>query len=240
MKLVLAVSLVILVLLWAGCSDDDSGPAGPGAQCTNVAGSWGLVLVDPDPEAWFPVITLFVDLAQDRSCGVEGEATGLARFAVSGQASTDSLHLRLEPLGPSSSPELELLCMLEREDSFHYYGEWKYGELEEWAALLGPAPDCSGIVQVTVGSGTTPVIDWEPDCPVEFLLVEQAGGSDVWAVEAEGAIHVEPPIIYGQTPDGLFVSEAEPLVPGQTYEVLLFGYVGDGMGINLGYAAFTP
>ena len=77
-------------------------------------------------------------------------------------------------------------------------------------------------VAVTVSGGANPVIDWSPRCRVTLLLMEE-GAHDVWSLRGdEGENDVEPPVTYDVVPQGLTGPEAEPLLTGHTYEVILW------------------
>jgi len=91
---------------------------------------------------------------------------------------------------------------------------------------------------VTVGSSV--VFNWEPNCAVALLLVEQ-NGSDEWAIadptlsntSTEAVNKILPPVTYGQVPSG--VDEDPPssaLVPGQSYTLVLWKLVPAGSTVQ--------
>lgn len=91
--------------------------------------------------------------------------------------------------------------------------------------LTAPNDLCEGPVTITI-SGSTPTIDWAPECGVSELAVESGSVRDlVWAIRSEDGIR--PSVQYGRAPSGAEVAvPLEELVAGQTYTVIL--YVADG------------
>lgn len=111
-------------------------------------------------------------------------------------------------------------------------------------ALVGPLTACSedpaglsaecsvetGMVSVSVKSGSQPVFSWEPACAVAMFLIEE-GASDVWGVNTDETVWqnpaqanlIAPPVTYGQVPAGSeqFGSPL-PLQSGVTYEAILW------------------
>jgi hypothetical protein len=96
----------------------------------------------------------------------------------------------------------------------------------------GPGKSCGadvGSVTATVSVTGTVVFDWNPRCKVALLLVEQ-DASDRWAISVPGFDPsteadniISPPITYGQAPAGTEEDPpAQPLVAGQTYELVLW------------------
>jgi hypothetical protein len=84
---------------------------------------------------------------------------------------------------------------------------------------------------VTVGQSI--VIDWQPRCAVALLLVEE-DASDRWGVmtpeatwnSPDAANRIRPRVTYGQIPNGTTqFNPPEPLIPGTTYEVVLWRIV---------------
>jgi hypothetical protein len=106
-----------------------------------------------------------------------------------------------------------------------------------------PGPDCSGNLEVSVGTGLTPEIGWRPFCLAMGLVVESADGSGpIWIVNT--ADWIAPPVTYGTMPRGTVGTEAHPLVTGGRYRVLVEALVdvpgvGNRAGI-VGSAEFTP
>jgi hypothetical protein len=97
-------------------------------------------------------------------------------------------------------------------------------------------------VAPTVTVGASVVFDWNPACGVALLLVEE-GASDRWVINTpestwytpSEANAILPPVTYGEAPAGLEEDfPAEPLVAGQTYELVLWRALppeaGDGAG----------
>src|SRR5262245_24501761 len=75
---------------------------------------------------------------------------------------------------------------------------------------------CSGNVNISVSSGTTPTFTWTPECKVFAVLVEEGAG-DVWYVhqQSEG---IPPGVRYGVTPSGsVLVEPPATLRVGTTY-----------------------
>jgi hypothetical protein len=94
------------------------------------------------------------------------------------------------------------------------------------SCLTGTAP----IDVVAAISPAAVVFDWHPRCPMALLLVEQ-DGSDQWGIAdpSFSANAVVPPITYGQLPSGLEQDPPpEPLIPGQTYELILWRIIPAG------------
>ena len=93
-----------------------------------------------------------------------------------------------------------------------------------------PCTDDTGTVSVTVGSGLHPVIDWDPECAVALVLVEEDAG-DQWLIttdeddwsDAGTANLIVPPVTYGVAPAAAMEPyPALPLRTGVTYEVILW------------------
>ena len=106
---------------------------------------------------------------------------------------------------------------------------------------VGPLPECSGPVNITIGSGTTPMISWLPECRLFFLLVE-VGGADKWGVITEGKNDIDPPVKYGDVPRGATEIRAPtPIKLATTYNVVLFRWTGPGAedGEMIGSQTFT-
>lgn len=109
---------------------------------------------------------------------------------------------------------------------------WTCGD-DDPTGVVTPCADDVGQVSVTVGAGLQPVIDWDPDCTVTFVLVEE-DASDVWMVGTDlpGTTDIgdpdlvnliSPPVTYGVVPDGVDEIRAPaPLQVGRTYEVVLW------------------
>lgn len=103
-------------------------------------------------------------------------------------------------------------------------------------------PECTGPVEVSVSSGTSPTFDWTPRCSLFLVLVEQ-GASDRWAVMSLGTNAITPPVHYGVQPP--FASQSDPTIPleaGQTYDVVLGRWTGPGPddGAVIANQEFTP
>lgn len=81
---------------------------------------------------------------------------------------------------------------------------------------------CTGPVTVTVGSGTQPTVNWEPDCAVTSILLLDADSEvltvPVWSVMAPHGIG--PPIRIGTRPAGASVFGAGAVLDvGESYTV---------------------
>lgn len=101
---------------------------------------------------------------------------------------------------------------------------------------------CTGNVAVSVSSGTTPNISWDPACKAYSVLVEGDGG-DVWGIASEdGENAIATPVRYGVVPAG--ATEFAPpslLSAGTTYSVAVFRWTGPPEdGTLIGTKAFTP
>ena len=91
--------------------------------------------------------------------------------------------------------------------------------------------------KVTVGASV--VFDWSPRCPVALVLIEE-GAHDKWLVSTGSANAITPPVTYGQVPAGATDSYGpEPLVAGQTYELILWRMMPDGSSALLTVKEFT-
>lgn len=111
------------------------------------------------------------------------------------------------------------------------------GEGSNPADVMDPAEqvtvctDDTGSVEVTVGPGQTPTIDWSPKCAVAIVRIQDAA-ADVWGfstldvaprsdIEAVNALR--PPIAWADTPTGAqSVGSGDPLVPGREYSVYIW------------------
>jgi hypothetical protein len=114
------------------------------------------------------------------------------------------------------------------------------GAIVSLACSDGAGPgDCkanTGTVDVTVTTGATVTVDWQPRCAVALLLVEQES-SDQWAIAGPGfdetsttaANVIVPTVTYGQVPAGAEeLQPPETLIAGTTYEVVLWRLVEPG------------
>ena len=110
-----------------------------------------------------------------------------------------------------------------------------------------PCTDNTGAVAVTVTSGATgPVFNWDPDCGVAFLIVEEGAG-DVWFIGTDDATWGDPglgnlftpPVTYGVAPTGTLDQYGpDPLSIGGTYDVTLWrvppGSTADCLAVAFG------
>ena len=96
--------------------------------------------------------------------------------------------------------------------------------------------DDTGILSVSVSSADPPVIDWEPDCGVAMVLIEE-GASDQWGISTDDALWedpiqsnlIEPPLTYGTVPPGAEqFGPPEMLRAGVTYEVIIWRVLPEG------------
>jgi hypothetical protein len=97
---------------------------------------------------------------------------------------------------------------------------------------------CSGNVQVTAASGTTPVFDWSPRCGVWGVTVLAPGNVLEWSIfMTDLQKTMLPPIQYGSTPPGAFArSGANQLSPGTMYTITITATGGR----QVGTLNFTP
>jgi hypothetical protein len=104
------------------------------------------------------------------------------------------------------------------------------------AVALSP---CTGAINVTVSSGTTPTFSWTPACTVAFMIVEE-GASDRWLLEAiDPTKGIAPGVRYGTVPVG--VRESSPavaLTPGRVHDVTM--YNGGSLSTLAANKQFTP
>lgn len=111
------------------------------------------------------------------------------------------------------------------------------GDDDEPAA---PLPRCTGAVEVTVGTGTTPTISWTPRCLVTRISVYQplSAANERWRVLSTAGI--APDVRYGTTPRGAtLVVGPDPLVAGTEAAVELL-VQDDFSGQVVGGTGFTP
>ena len=104
-----------------------------------------------------------------------------------------------------------------------------------------PCSSSTGSVQATVqqtANGTR--FDWQPACAVALLLVEE-NASDRWVISApnmdenstDASNIIVPPVVYGQAPAGATEdAPAQALVPGRTYELILWKAVSPGTSVT--------
>ncbi|MGH7678082.1 MAG: hypothetical protein ACRENU_06415 [Gemmatimonadaceae bacterium] len=102
--------------------------------------------------------------------------------------------------------------------------------------FIGPDGSCvqaTGSVTATVNTSGSVTFDWDPACAVALLLIEE-DATDMWAITAPGlddtstetANIITPPVTYGSVPAGAEQdAPATPLVPGTTYELILWKIV---------------
>ncbi len=93
-------------------------------------------------------------------------------------------------------------------------------------AILPPPPPCASSVEITVGSGTQPSLNWTPACTVAGVTVleaqEETPAFSLWSVLAFRGFG--PPIRIGITPPGADALTPEAsLTPGRTYTVIVGG-----------------
>jgi hypothetical protein len=108
-----------------------------------------------------------------------------------------------------------------------------------------PLPECSAAVNLSVGSGTTPVLNWAPACRLFLVLVEDPTGTgDQWGVLSDSTNGIQPPVRYGMVPEGATkeVLPPTPLQSGHEYRLIVFRFTGPGHedGELIGQATFTP
>ena len=103
-----------------------------------------------------------------------------------------------------------------------------------------PCTDETGSVEVTVTAGMTPTFDWNPQCAVAMLLIEE-DAHDMWGVttddtlwdDPETANLITPPVTYGTAPSGTETfQEPTPLATGHTYEVVLWRVVAESSTVS--------
>lgn len=78
-------------------------------------------------------------------------------------------------------------------------------------------------VTATIETNGSVVFDWSPECSVFLVLVEEEA-SDVWGIQTMDQENgITPPVTYGTVPAGVEELMApDPLVAGQTYELILW------------------
>jgi hypothetical protein len=98
---------------------------------------------------------------------------------------------------------------------------------------------CTGAIDVTVSSGTTPTFTWTPACTVAYMIVEE-GASDRWLLEATDLTKgIAPGVRYGTVPSGAREgSAAEALVRGRLHDVTM--YNGASFSTFAANKQFTP
>ena len=109
----------------------------------------------------------------------------------------------------------------------------------------GQAARCAAVNSIEVGTGTTPLVSWQPACNVGELWVapDQDFAMPVWVVRVSDLDALTSPIQYGVVPpDGFepFTNNpefGEPLQAGTRYRVILRTAAG---APALDSAVFTP
>ena len=98
---------------------------------------------------------------------------------------------------------------------------------------------CTGAINVTVSSGTTPTFTWTPACTVAYMIVEE-DASDRWLLTAtDRAKGIAPGVRYGTVPAGARESSpAVSLTRGQLHDVTM--YNGDSFSTLAATKQFTP
>jgi hypothetical protein len=105
---------------------------------------------------------------------------------------------------------------------------------------------------LTVGAGSSPILDWDPACPIALLLIEPVGEPDAWQIrsrewddDAEAPTlawnSILPPITYGHTPSGAEPVDyipAEALVTGD-YTFAVFRMLTSGATVIRDGVPFT-
>jgi hypothetical protein len=238
-RVILAI-MIMSMLLWTGCSDDDSG-LGPeipaGGNCTNVAGNWSMALETEG--GWFGgVLSSVAELVQSDTCTVTG--TMVLGPLIEGYVTNDSLYFWYGETG--AAPEDKVYCALAIIDEYFMEGEYTSIEESGVITLHGPNPDCSGTVELQVSAGLSPVFSWQPGCSVSFMLIEPLGsGADQWMVGNENANDLVSGVSYGVAPIGINSRDTVPLEVGTPYEVVLYRWSRtDDAYLMVGYALFTP
>ena len=104
---------------------------------------------------------------------------------------------------------------------------------------------CDGPLTITVTSGRTPTFDWTPHCGVNRLIVLPANPpvgliTQGWTVSSAVGLF-KAPITYGVLPNGADRGDAAtPLVPGTTYQVIIYRAAYEAIAASSGSATFTP
>ena len=128
------------------------------------------------------------------------------------------------------------------------YWSRSHTQLVVLSALLGACGDSphevsleecpNDEVTVTVSAASPPQFSWSPRCGMASLQVyPSAGGPSVWVLYSGGQAATNPfrsGIVYGHAPVGaLEVTGPAPLSRGIEYRVLVYRWIGDGLGGNL-------
>jgi hypothetical protein len=101
---------------------------------------------------------------------------------------------------------------------------------------VGP---CSADVSATIGSGTSPTFSWSPACKAFALLIEH-GSDDIWYVRTD-LDGIAPSVTYGVLPQNASqYAPAIPLLPGVTYDFILFSGTSEGNMKIIALREFTP
>jgi len=234
------VIAILSVLIFTGCSDDDSGGGqGPpvGSSCADVTGTWSMEL--EVESTWFGgVLSSIAELAQSDTCTVTG--TMVLGPLIEGYSTQDSLYFVYGEIG--SAPEDQVYCALAIIDEYHMEGLYVSSDGSGAIRMHGPDPDCSGMVEMQVSAGLSPSFSWEPGCSVSFMIIEPVGsGSDQWLVGNENANDLDSGVTYGIAPPGVNSRDVTPLLEGVPYEVVLYRWLEmDDAYLMAGYALFTP
>jgi hypothetical protein len=87
---------------------------------------------------------------------------------------------------------------------------------------------CQSDIAITVSAATGPQFDWTPTCAVGILHVTTEAGDPMWSISSKPQADFTPTnriqggVMYGTVPpDAQQVVQVVPLVPGETYRVLL-------------------
>ncbi len=240
MKILISILLISAVILLAGCSDDESsnGTGNPNPNlCADVSGTWSMAL--EMESGWFgPVLSSITELVQSDTCTVIG--TMVLGPEIEGYTTQDSLYFTYGQAG--SAPEDRVHCALEIVNEYLMVGQYSSTDGSGAMTMHGPAPDCSGTVKLQVSAGLTPTFNWQPGCSVSFMLIEpEDSGADQWFVGDENKNSLDPDLVYGIAPAGVYSREVIPLEAGRTYKVVLYRWLGeDDAYLMVAYVMFTP
>ena len=227
-----ATFCILAALMWGACSDDDSGGSPTGTNpdlCVDVRGTWSISIDGQSS---------LLDFEQTSDCAVSGQLIG--GYMIDGYATPDSLYFSFG--APDVDPSERTWCAMQVVDKYLMRGTYIWFGDTGPVSLYGQDPKCGGVVDLTVSSGVTPRIDWQPECSVSFLLIESwDGGGDRWFVGDSDTNTLVPPLTYGVTPGGFPVEEVLPLEAGQTYHALVYRWLGEADGyLMVGYREFSP
>ena len=107
-----------------------------------------------------------------------------------------------------------------------------------------PLATCVDPTALSIGTGTTPSIAWDPACFAYSIVVLDTASNHMWGIKGDSGNTILPTLTYGVTPAGPFTTLYPPatLVKGQKYVVGLIVFTGPlpNQTDTLNAKVFTP